>query len=372
MKKNLFLFLFILTLFVFMPNRVNAAIELNKIEGIVVEPKAGEHPVFTADFIISNDIDEVKYEDVEIIWRHVQADEEMTSQDVFNSLEAYAPEIKDFDAIVSDLEANGYSLSDDCESYINGYSMEEYDYFVIDGVDELNLEIIGFNAGNKQSDTAVRYNMVVDDEVFSFVLGPFEWDIKTDNDVFRMDQDDVFQANQEYVFSFTLSDDGSFLEGDPNKLLELADLVDVRTKLTINNDIIVDMKDEIIMIPNGHMFRVQKEYKNIVDSLSITEIEENTEYDTTLFADLDYQLPSTIKVLIGDKELKVAEYTYNAITGKLVIPAELITDDLTIIAEAIAISNPNTSDNIMSFVLVSVVSFIGLFGATLYLKKEVK
>ena len=35
MKKNLFLFLIILTLFVFIPNKVSAAVELNKIEGIV-------------------------------------------------------------------------------------------------------------------------------------------------------------------------------------------------------------------------------------------------------------------------------------------------------------------------------------------------
>lgn len=371
MKKNLFLFLIILTLFVFIPNKVSAAVELTKIEGIVVEPKAGEHPVFTADFIISNDIDEVKYDDVEIIWRHVQADEEMTSQDVFNSLEAYSLEIKDFDAIISDLEAKGYSLSDNSESYVNGYAMDEYNYFVVDGLDELNLEIIGFNAGKKQSDTAVRYNMIVGDDTYSFVLGPFEWDINTDDGVVRMDQDDTFKANQEYVFSFTLSDDGSLLEGDPNQLLELSNLIDVRTKLTINNNF-VDMEDEIIMIPNGHMFKVQKKYKNIVDSLSITEIEEKTEYDTTLFADLDYQLPSTIKVLIGDKELKSDEYTYNSATGKLVIPAELITDDLTIVADAILVNNPNTSDNVMLFFVGGLVSIVGLFGATLYLKKEVK
>jgi len=132
------------------------------------------------------------------------------------------------------------------------------------------------------------------------------------------------------------------------------------------------MIDEIIMIPNGHMFKVQKEYKNIVDSLSITEIEENTEYDTTLFADLDYQLPSTIKVLVGDKELKTDEYTYNAVTGKLLIPAKLITGDLKIVAEAVAIVNPDTSDNILMSVIVGIASLVGLMGATLYLKKEVK
>lgn len=371
MKKNLFLFLIILTLFIFIPNKVSAAVELNKIEGIVVEPKAGEHPVFTADFIISNGIDEVKYEDIEIIWRHVQDDEEMTSQDVFNSLEAYSLEIKDFDAIISDLESKGYSLSDDSESYVNGYAMDEYNYFVVDGLDEVNLEILGLNVGHKQKDTAVRYTITIGEEIYSFVFGPFDWGIKTDDGVVRMDQDDTFKANQKYVFDFTLSNDASLFEGDPNKFLELVNLAGVKTKFMIDNNCDYNV-DELFMIPAGRLLKVEKKYKNIVDSLSITEIEEKTEYDTTLFADLDYQLPSTIKVLIGSKELKSDEYTYNSATGKLVIPAELITGDLTIVADAISVNNPNTSDNVMMFFVGGLVSIVGLFGATLYLKKEIK
>jgi len=216
MKKKLLLFLLVLTLFVFLSNGVSAAVELTKLNGIVVEPKAGENPVFTAYFIVSNDESEVTIEDVEIEWLHVQSNLEMTSEDVFKSGEAYAPMFKDYDAFIGALEAEGYSLSDDCESYVNGYSMEEYSYFVVDGLDVVNLEIIGFNVGNKQSDRSVRYSMIVDDHTYSFVLGPFEWGINTDKGAIEMGQDEVFQANQEYAFSFTLLDDGSLLEGDPN------------------------------------------------------------------------------------------------------------------------------------------------------------
>ncbi len=368
MKKILTLLL-LLTLFVFLPKEVRASVELTKLNCIVIEPKAGEHPVFTADFIVYNDEIEVEVEGVEVEWLHVQSDLKMTSEDVFNYGDAYKPNIKDFDAFISILEQEGYTLSSDYESYLNGFSINEYSYFVVEGVDELNLELIGFNVGNTPNDTFIRYSFSVGEDIYSFVVGPFEWGLKTADGTIKMEQDEIFQENVEYVFDFTLDVDATFLEGNPNDFLNIYGLVDMRTKLNFNTEDISN-KNELVMIPSGRLLKVETQYKNIVGSFDASEIEEKTEYFTTLFADLEYQLPKTVKVLIGNKELSADKYTYNSKTGSLVIPGEVLTDNLTIVAEAVPMDNPDTSDNIMISIFTGVVSLVGLIGTTLYLKKK--
>ena len=70
---------------------------------------------------------------------------------------------------------------------------------------------------------------------------------------------------------------------------------------------------------------------NLTSSNTASSIQEKTEYTTTLTAEEGYALPETVSVTVGGAE--VSGYTYA--DGVLTVPAELVTGNLAITAEAV-------------------------------------
>ena len=59
------------------------------------------------------------------------------------------------------------------------------------------------------------------------------------------------------------------------------------------------------------------------------------DYAATLKPADGYALPETVKVIVGDAELPSEGYSYNAVTGELMIYGAYITGDIQILAEFI-------------------------------------
>lgn len=79
---------------------------------------------------------------------------------------------------------------------------------------------------------------------------------------------------------------------------------------------------------------------------------------------------------VGDKTLDSTEYSYDSKTGELVIPASLVTDDITIEATAISTkkeevttNNPDTSDNIIFYIIMAIISLVGISTTIIFRKK---
>lgn len=67
----------------------------------------------------------------------------------------------------------------------------------------------------------------------------------------------------------------------------------------------------------------------------VLKAEGGKDYATTLKPADGYALPETVKVIVGDAELPSEEYSYNAVTGELMIYGAYITGDIQILAEFI-------------------------------------
>lgn len=63
-----------------------------------------------------------------------------------------------------------------------------------------------------------------------------------------------------------------------------------------------------------------------------------SDYTSTLTANIGYKLPDMVYVLIGGSELSKESYSYDVTTGKLIIPASMIRGDITIVGEAVEIT----------------------------------
>ncbi|MBD5444578.1 MAG: hypothetical protein HDR29_03400 [Lachnospiraceae bacterium] len=79
--------------------------------------------------------------------------------------------------------------------------------------------------------------------------------------------------------------------------------------------------------PNGITQSENGEYKDTVG--------ESGDYSVTLKADSGYKVPENLTVQIGGKTLASSQYNYSNTTGKLTIPREKITGNITITAEAV-------------------------------------
>lgn len=65
-----------------------------------------------------------------------------------------------------------------------------------------------------------------------------------------------------------------------------------------------------------------------------TSITNEDDYNAFLVADGEYKLPDMVYILVGGSKLNTTSYSYNKETGKLTIPASLITGNITIEGDA--------------------------------------
>lgn len=84
-------------------------------------------------------------------------------------------------------------------------------------------------------------------------------------------------------------------------------------------------------------YTVKYNLKNItIDGLDSAT--NQSDYISTLTADIGYKLPDMVYILIGGSELSKESYTYDATTGKITIPASMIRGDITIVGDAVEIT----------------------------------
>lgn len=76
-------------------------------------------------------------------------------------------------------------------------------------------------------------------------------------------------------------------------------------------------------------FSVTYNLTNITSNGEVSIRNEN-DYRAILIANIGYKLPSTISIKVGENELSPEQYTYNFTNGELLIPKELITDNIKI------------------------------------------
>lgn len=346
-KKLLFLSLFLIIAFLFIPNTVNAAEIFIKYEIIVEEPIAGEVPTKTANVIYSNNSTEIEY-NVDILWFLTTFDEngiiynELSNTDVIENDKRYLFDLtsESYDKITSDFSNNGYSKEDNIKNYINdvelgqivGANPRDIQDFYVGGVTESHMYLEEPIVGQKVADTTIKFVLKTLSESKEFIVSP-GWEEIDGNNVFFMDSDDVFKAGKYYnMIGFDV--DKPFISGSIDEFNELAQKTDHRTKNYLNDNIFGG-REETIFGPLVEKVKITENFTNIVDSMSVTHITKGSEYSTVLFADIGYELPEMVYVLIDGNELSSTSYSFDKTTGELIIPAERITGNITIIAKAI-------------------------------------
>ena len=175
----------------------------------------------------------------------------------------------------------------------------------------------------------------------------------------------------------------TFVSGSIEDLENLQGKADFRTKFFINDEEITD-EDELVYGPLEDNVRVTLTLTNLTSSNTAGEIARGSEYKTILTVDTDYNLPEAIIVKVGDNVLDSTNYTYDLVTGTLIIPSQYVTGSIKIEAKALATGNgipapsqpeeenPKTFDSITNSILMGTISLIGLVGATIYLKRSNK
>lgn len=105
---------------------------------------------------------------------------------------------------------------------------------------------------------------------------------------------------------------------------------------------------------------------------------ESSEYETILKSDDNYILPDSVTVKVNGVILTEG-YTYDKVTGKLVIDKSVTTGDIEIIADAILNDIkkdenipdvPSTNDNIITTILIGGVGLVGLIIGIYLVKKD--
>lgn len=105
-------------------------------------------------------------------------------------------------------------------------------------------------------------------------------------------------------------------------------------------------------------------------NIGSSEVFKEKEYKTTLVADKYYELPKTITIKIGNKIITDG-YIYDNKTGELTIDANMITDNVEIIAEStpIVVLPPETTDTITLSIIILIIAITNLFICPIYLKR---
>jgi len=104
------------------------------------------------------------------------------------------------------------------------------------------------------------------------------------------------------------------------------------------------------------------------------------DYSAILVADHGYNLPDAVSIKLGDTLLSIDDYTYDKYTGKLLIPSSVINDKIIISAEGLSvksenlaqIKNPQTSDNIIKYFIIGILSLVILAFIVVYFRKKTK
>lgn len=140
------------------------------------------------------------------------------------------------------------------------------------------------------------------------------------------------------------------------------------------------MSDNSFIMPNYNVL-VEGEFipidsYNIKYNLTNIQVEgellasHEKDYTAILKANMGYELPTNIKIKIGEVEVN-NYYTYNKDKGNIIIPSNIITNDIEIIAIANKLPiNPQTSDNIISILILTILSLIGGIISLIYLKQK--
>lgn len=182
-----------------------------------------------------------------------------------------------------------------------------------------------------------------------------------------------------------------YKEGDENVIVDVTDNSFVMPEYSV----VVDVEFE-------RVYSVKYSLINLTSNGSL-EIDGLSDYKTKLISNTGYKLPDTIAIKVGESYLSNEYYIYDKTTGDIVILKSAITDNIEIIATGIKIenndvpkdetnidnkeeviiekeeskdnnleSNPQTSDNIILYILIGIMSFVCLLEATMYFKKEAK
>ena len=166
-----------------------------------------------------------------------------------------------------------------------------------------------------------------------------------------------------------------------------------------DKDVIVEVTDNSFVMPEysvivdvefERIYNIKYSLINLTSNGSL-EIDGLSDYKTKLIYNTGYKLPDTIAIKIGESYLSKEYYTYDKTTGNIVISKSAITDDIEIIATGIKEDNitinkeeinndiskeneinPQTSDNIIIYILIGLISFVCLLGTMMYFKKETK
>ena len=157
-----------------------------------------------------------------------------------------------------------------------------------------------------------------------------------------------------------------------------------------NNSFVMPEYSVIVDVEFERIYNIKYSLINLTSNGSL-ETDGLSDYKTKLISNTGYKLPDTIAIKIGESYLSNEYYTYDKTTGNIVISKSAITDDIEIIATGIKEDNiitdkeeinndiskeneinPQTSDNIIIYILIGLISFVCLLGTMMYFKKETK
>ena len=164
---------------------------------------------------------------------------------------------------------------------------------------------------------------------------------------------------------------------------------DVTVEVT-DNSFVMPEYSVIVDVEFERIYNIKYSLINLTSNGSL-ETDGLSDYKTIITPNSSYKLPDTIAIKIGESYLSNEYYTYDKTTGNIIISKSAITDDIEIIATGIKEDNiitdkeeinndiskeneinPQTSDNIIIYILIGLISFVCLLGTMMYFKKETK
>ena len=346
MKNNRFLLLLVLLMVVFIPFHVHAEELYSKVEIEIDDPQENQLPDTTANVILSNSNEEKQLEDVEIIWFQEDGTQ-MKETDVFLNNEKYYFKFNE------SLTSSGFT--EDLKMYVNGYEWAEGSLFYINGLESVNIVtdlIIGKEFPTvatmilKTSDTTVEEEV----EITAWYV------VDEENDVLiKIETDDVVESGKKYWFDVD-SDVSDFSVS----VQELIYKIDIRTKLLCNGNekeyYVGRELYSIIFDANGGVFKDQTTTVEINDVI-------NFDYES-------FEKPTRAGYkFIGFYTEKTGGTSYYDLMNS---EAGIEEDTILYARWEVEEENPKTFDEIGTSIFMGTISLVGLFGATIYLKKRNK
>ncbi len=342
-NKKIFITLLVLLITLLLQTTVNAT-QINtgnlvqkkeiftKMEIKFTDPKAGDVIPAYAKVTLSNDINKIVYDDIELTWKKLDSegnwnflnqDEVKAKAISFENNFKYTFEIPDVSWDM--IESEDYELSRDADQYVNGILVEDGNIsrdieFYIGGVQSIEILVNNPIVGNTFPTTA-KYIFKTATGTREFLIDINEWIEITENGLENLDSNAVAESGKKYSFSPKVNEE----------LNLYLTATDIRTKLFING---VE-NNYILAIDNNITFTISNNIKNTTLSNSATSVAPNTEYKTTILENDGYKLPDMVYILIGESELSTSSYTYNKETGELIIPAERVTGNITIVGNIV-------------------------------------